>query len=362
MPGVEPATALFPPQERDWALPAGVPLTSLAAERLAREAAQHGFGPAARSLTLDWHTPLADAQVQRWSEVLGQALVNKRQEEITAWQRGRGPAAPLNACELVVVGMDGGRVQMREKNPDSQSRWTEDKVASFSTYLPGDGKDKKPQPLLTTYVATLAKVEGFGPQVALEAQRRGLALAKLVLNISDGAAWIDFLAEKWRVADVRIIDYYHAIEHLHAVAEAVHGPKTQASWGLWGEFKTLLWEGKVAEVIARIQAAVAAAGPAEASDGDTHPRTILRRNLGYFQKHQDHMKYDQYRAKGWPIGSGNTEAGVKCFNKRVKGSEQYWGPQGLETILALRALWLNQDQSWERYWERRTAYGFAMAA
>jgi hypothetical protein len=339
-----------------------VPLTSLAAERLAREAAQHGFGPAARSLTLDWHTPLFEAQVQRWSEALGDAVVDKRKEEILALQRGLGPAGPPNAPELVVMGMDGGRVQMREKNPESQSHWTENKVATFTTYVPGDGKDKKPQPLVTTYVATLGKVGDFGPQVALEAQRRGLALAQLVLNISDGAAWIDFLAGQWRVADVRIIDYYHAIEHLHDVAEALHGVKTQASWALWGELQTLLWEGQVETVIVRLQAAVQAAGPAEATDADTHPRTILRRNLGYFQKHRDHMRYDQYRAKGWPIGSGNTEAGVKCFNKRVKGTDQFWSPHGVEAIMALRALWLNQDQSWERYWERRSAYGFALAA
>ena len=362
MRDVEPATALFPPQDRDWSLLAGVPLTPLAGERLGREAAQHGFGPAARSLSIDWHDDLAAMQVQRWSEALGEGLVNQRQEQIASMNKGVGPAAVANAPELVVVGMDGGRVQMREKDEDSKSRWTEDKVASFTTYLPGDGKDKKPVPLVSTYMATMQNVEGFGPQVALEAQRRGLALAKLVLNISDGAAWIDFLAGKWRVADVRIIDYYHAVEHLHDVAEAIRGPKTPASWALWGELKTLLWEGKAGELIARIRDALQDAGPEQPDDGDLHPRTILRRNLGYFQKHQDHMKYPEYRARGWPIGSGNTEAGVKCFNKRVKGTDQFWSRKGAEAILALRVLWLNQDGSWECYWQRRSAYGFAQAA
>jgi hypothetical protein len=37
------------------------------------------------------------------------------------------------------------------------------------------------------------------------------------------------------------------------------------------------------------------------------------------------MMYDVYRGKGWPIGSGNTEAGVKTFNKRVKGTESRRG-------------------------------------
>ena len=42
------------------------------------------------------------------------------------------------------------------------------------------------------------------------------------------------------------------------------------------------------------------------------------------------MDYPRYRAKGWPVGSGVTEAGVKQFNKRVKGTEQFWTEEGVE--------------------------------
>ena len=45
-------TVLFPPQDRDWSLPAGVPLTALGAERVAREAAQKAFGESARFIEL----------------------------------------------------------------------------------------------------------------------------------------------------------------------------------------------------------------------------------------------------------------------------------------------------------------------
>ncbi len=68
------------------------------------------------------------------------------------------------------------------------------------------------------------------------------------------------------------------------------------------------------------------------------------------------MMYDVYRGKGWPIGSGNTEAGVKTFNKRVKGTEQRWRIPGAEAILALRAAWKSQDARWERLWANRPAY------
>jgi len=71
-------------------------------------------------------------------------------------------------------------------------------------------------------------------------------------------------------------------------------------------------------------------------------------NVGYFQRHRHYMNYAKYRVKGWPIGSGVTESAVKQFNKRVKGTEQFWGLPAVESILALRGLWLCQDGRWQR--------------
>ena len=100
-------------------------------------------------------------------------------------------------------------------------------------------------------------------------------------------------------------------------------------------------------------------GPPRVSDGPDHPRRVLASNVGYFQAHQGQMDYPTYRAKGWPIGSGVAESGVKLFNKRVKGTEQFWNPPQVESILSLRALWLSQDGRWSRYWDNRPAYTMA---
>ena len=71
------------------------------------------------------------------------------------------------------------------------------------------------------------------------------------------------------------------------------------------------------------------------------------------------MDYPAYRQKGWPIGSGVTETAVKQFNKCVKGTEQFWSLPGVESILALRALWLAQDGRWHRYLNTRPSYAKA---
>ena len=115
-------------------------------------------------------------------------------------------------------------------------------------------------------------------------------------------------------------------------------------------------ERDATRVIAAVSGESGRLGDPLDDDPPGHPRRVLHQNVGYFMRHQGHMDYPAYRARGWPIGSGVTEAAVKQCNKRVKGSEQFWSEAGVETILALQSIWISQDQRWERYWADRPAH------
>ena len=155
------------------------------------------------------------------------------------------------------------------------------------------------------------------------------------------------------------MDYYHAVEHLYEAARSALGKDTPEAQALTGQLKDHLWVGRVDEVITTLQHHADRLGSPKAGDGPEHPRRVLANNVGYFTNHRHHMDYPTYRRKGWPIGSGMTESAVKLFNKRVKGTEQFWSIPGVESILALRALWLSQDDRWTRYWNTRPAYSKA---
>ena len=73
----------------------------------------------------------------------------------------------------------------------------------------------------------------------------------------------------------------------------------------------LLWNGNVETVIAKLKAHSEKLGRARKTDGPQHPRRVLAQNSGYFENNKGHMNYPEYRGKGWPIGSGNTEAAAK---------------------------------------------------
>ena len=347
---------LFPPQARDWSLPSTGPLSPKAERRVVREAVTQPLGQAARAVNEDWGTHYDAKHFQRWARRRGEQLLTQQTAEREAYERGQRPRGPANDPQLLVVEMDGGRVQSREKREAAPgkpaSRWREDKVLSISSYLPGDpAQDKAPEPLVTTYLATMHDSRAFGVLARLEAERRGIRQARQVVVLGDGAAWIDTLHQEHLSRHVRIVDWYHAAEHLHEVARAAHPEHARKQQKLAEGLKTLLWEGHVESVVLAIRKLAERAGPPGDDDPQGHPRRVLSQNAGYFHKHREHMNYPAYRKRGWPIGSGVVESGVKQFNKRVKGTEQFWTtPEGVEPILALRALWMSNDDRWQHYW------------
>lgn len=360
--GVVHVTALFPPQVRDWALPGEANLSPRAAERVCREGAKNAFEEAAKSLNIDWNTSLDGKQIQRWTEALGRGIVVDRDRQAQLFREGRYPDGPPNSPQLLVIGMDGGRWQGCEKNPETDSRWHEEKVLTVTSYIPGNGLEKedeqyrKPEPLVRTHVATTRDAMAFGTMARVEAERRGYRQAQTVIAMGDGGNWIDPLLEREFRVQARIIDWYHVVEHVWDCAKAVQGAGTPQAAQLAEKMEAWLWDGKVEKIIHEIKNHSEKAGPPKADDPPQHPRRILHQNVGYFSTHRDHMNYPQYRKNGWPIGSGETEAAVKQFNKRVKGTEQFWTEKGIEPILSLRATWIGQDDRWQKYWNNRPAY------
>ena len=259
------------------------------------------------------------------------------------------PESKENEHDLLVVGMDGGRVQTREKSEETGSRWKEDKVLTITSCLKGDGDQRPPVRLMTTTVATMQDAHAFGKLARLEAERRGIRKAVEVVGIHDGGNWIDPLWDKYFPAHKRILDYYHAAEHLHEAAKAAC-PSVDGATRLADQLVGLLWDGKTDALIEQLTQLSEQPGLPQESDPQCHPRKTLASNVDYFTRHKDHIDYPAYRAKGWPIGSGITESGVKLFGKRVKGTEQFWSVEGAEAILALRSKWLSEDEESSYYW------------
>ena len=54
-------------------------------------------------------------------------------------------------------------------------------------------------------------------------------------------------------------------------------------------------------------------------------REGLRKLIGYFENNRHRTDYPTYRARGWDLGSGSTEAGCKVLlGGRLKGAGMRW--------------------------------------
>ena len=170
--------------------------------------------------------------------------------------------------------------------------------------------------------------------------------------LADGAAWNwRLLTERYPEA-IHILEYYHAAQHLAQAADAIFGaaedPHKTAWFAVWrralrdepqgvaGVIRTLLYYRNRREL-------------------PTAARQPLDTEINYFRTHADKMQYAAYRAAGWPIGSGVTEAACKELLKaRFCRSGMRWKRETADPILQLRAIRLSAQ--WNSFWQKVLRY------
>ena len=77
-------------------------------------------------------------------------------------------------------------------------------------------------------------------------------------------------------------------------------------------------------------------------------RKVCESAVEYLENNREHMRYDEYLAAGYPIGSGVAEGACRHLVKdRMEQSGMRWTVEGAQAMLHVRALYLN-DQ-WEGF-------------
>ncbi len=180
---------------------------------------------------------------------------------------------------------------------------------------------------------TRGGVDALREQLFAEAQRQGLAQADKVLVIADGALWIwNLTGDRFAQAQQRL-DYYHASQHLWAVAHALP-PEDEAAARAW--IKPLLKKLKAGRVLSLLN----------------DLRTLTKRlrekkrkavqwELSYLENHRERMDYAAARRAGEPLGSGAMESTCRQYQCRFKRPGQFWSLVGDEGLMCLETFWRN---------------------
>lgn len=223
-----------------------------------------------------------------------------------------------------------------------EGRWQEVKLGCVY-----DTADRVVTPTRRTLTARQV-VAVRGTPEALAAQRWPCAEAlgaahRRVVVLGDGAPWIWNLAEVLFPHRVEILDWYHADEHVSAVARQLYGDGTTkaATW------RTTQLDRLATDGVDQVIEGLRFLGP--------HQRTRAKRQAvddlhRYLSTNRDRMQYQTYQAAGYAIGSGAVESAVRhVVQQRMKRVGMRWRRAGADAMLALRSVYRSTG-AWDRFW------------
>lgn len=309
--------------------------------RLAYTTTVVGSYAQAERMATTWGTPVSDGTIHQHVQSLGHrapALVLP-----TPVAQKSEPSFSL------VIMMDGWMARERgadwgagprKKNPERVD-WKE--IKSAVTYRLEQRVEKVSGRGLLLEKYTVASPPDtspvdFGRQVHREALRRGLARAQVVYLVMDGAVWLWDLAEDRFKDAAKTLDFHHAREHLHAVAESLYGCGTVQSKEWLKAILHRLRHGKETQVVRQLEKLL----ESQAQRSAEH-QEIIAREARYFQEHEDHLHYSAMEKAGAPMGSGAVESLGKQLQRRLRGCGQFWSRPGLTNLLHLSVLVKNHD-------------------
>jgi hypothetical protein len=307
------------------------------------------FAEAAEDLHVYAALELDAKDVERVAENTGRLIDD--------WMRAQGAAALMGAkvdpeteepIPILYVELDGTGAPMRKselakvrgKAADGKAKTREVKLGCVFTQTT---RDDEGNPVRdedsTSYVGAIESSTDFGHRLHQEALRRGLRQAQQVVVLSDGADYNAAIAQKHFPDAPHILDFDHAAERLNALIKENTDHPTQ------GEFHRECYEsleaGKIEEMIERLRQALPKSGKR---------RKAGLKRIAYFTQRTDQMRYAQFRAQGFFIGSGVIEAGCKTLiGKRLKQSGMFWSVRGANAIIAARCCLYSGR--FEQFWE-----------
>jgi len=307
------------------------------------------------------------AQIRLGHEQLRQVVEAEGRGVIEATEAGVvGPNWTAADCEVspggptrLMVGSDGVKVPVvtaAEKRKRRENRRRGRKARRRRETPRGRGSDERYREfkIATFYdasgerqyaIGTAGNHDVLGRRMRREAGKLRIGEAHQKVAISDGAEWIQHqLRTRLPMVQVRILDYYHLMEHVGAAALACFG-EGSAGAKAWreGMAKAVNEEGGVGLLVKVHETQRPVRSPAK--------REALRKLEQYVAKRVEMLDYPSFRAQGFDIGSGPTEAFCKTLTARLKGSGMRWDRPNAEALMALAAL--EHSHLWDGYWTLR---------
>ena len=196
------------------------------------------------------------------------------------------------------------------------------------------------------YLSGFYELPALGQELRRQVAQIGWDELGQQLAISDAGSGLENFARMNFPLAERMLDFYHASEHVANLTRAVHPhDDAERTRQLTRWCHQLKHEGGVTLRREFEQLDVTSWG---AERLETY-----RVELQYFHNHEHRMDYPRYLANGWQIGSGSVESGCKrVVTQRLKGAGMRWSERGSNAMCHLHALLLNETGQWDGFWSQ----------
>jgi len=187
-----------------------------------------------------------------------------------------------------------------------------------------------------TYYCDICQARPFGDLLWATGCQHHAQFAQELIFLGDGAEWIWNLVQEHYPEAIQIVDWFHATEYIAPVAHALFANEEQRK--AWIKYvRTALWEGDLDTVIQTFKRYTKHKQAAEAAS----------KAFTYFTNNRHRMRYPEYRAKEYQIGSGTIESGCKRIGtQRLKVAGAIWNlDNAIKTAKARAALPSGQWQT-----------------
>jgi len=242
-------------------------------------------------------------------------------------------AASTDHATVKGASMDGGMVNIRTEGWKEMKVGTVYDVALRLEYDERSGEYVQlPHAQNMGYTAVLGDVEQFRPALWALAVAHALPSARQSSVTADGAAWIWNLSADLFPDSAQIVDWYHALDHLAAAAEALFPTDAKRAERWLNQRQDDLFLGNLDAITQPLDAAG------------------LFDHSHYFHTHLRRMQYLEFRENGLPIGSGTVESTVKQFKTRLTGTGMRWNRDSAQRMLLIRGAVL--DGSFDDRWQQ----------
>jgi len=179
--------------------------------------------------------------------------------------------------------------------------------------------------------------------LATELQQRDPHEHRTVVAVMDGETKLRDLQELKIRRAIGILDIWHVTEYLWKLAYCFHREGSEEAEAFVETYLRRLLEGKVNRVIGGIRQMAT-----KRRDLSKSKQEKLEQYLNYFAERREYMKYDEYLAAGYPIGSGVVEGACRHLVKdRMEQAGMRWRIAGAQAILSLRSIYVNED--WDAF-------------